>query len=91
MLLTVSFSLYLPTCGDATERYDASGYGWDDDDKLSQLQEPEARFLVVRHKLRPEDAAAVDDNDKEEKKSGSSKKKSKKPKQGELVAIVHFR
>ncbi|EWM27834.1 n-alpha-acetyltransferase catalytic subunit [Nannochloropsis gaditana] len=35
------------------EIYDASGYGWDDEDKLAQLTEPEARFLVIRES-RPE-------------------------------------
>ena len=25
------------------ETYDTSGFGWDDEDKLQQLQEPEAR------------------------------------------------
>eukprot|EP01036_Dinobryon_divergens_P026790 gene26790-35477_t len=30
------------------ERYDASGYGWDDEDKLRELTEPGARFLLVR-------------------------------------------
>ena len=27
------------------ETYDASGYGWDDEDKLAQLTEPEARYV----------------------------------------------
>jgi len=27
------------------EAYDASGYGWDDEDKLAQLTEPEARYV----------------------------------------------
>jgi hypothetical protein len=30
--------------------YDASGYGWDDDDKLMELTEPGSRFLLVRKK-----------------------------------------
>lgn len=30
------------------EVYDASGYGWDDDDKLQELTEKGARFLLVR-------------------------------------------
>ena len=30
------------------DRYDASGYGWDDDDKKRELTENGARFLVVR-------------------------------------------
>jgi hypothetical protein len=37
------------------ERYDASGYGWDDEDKLRELSENGARFLVVREW--PEDDA----------------------------------
>ena len=36
------------------DRYDASGYGWDDDDKSLMLGEDGARFLVVRER---------DDND----------------------------
>ena len=28
------------------ERYDASGYGWDDEDKLREFTEPGARFLL---------------------------------------------
>jgi len=28
--------------------YDSSGYGWDDDDKMRELTEPGARFLLVR-------------------------------------------
>jgi hypothetical protein len=30
------------------ERYDASGYGWDDDDKYRELTEKGTRFLVIR-------------------------------------------
>eukprot|EP00605_Chrysophyceae_sp_TOSAG23-4_P002771 GSChrysophyteH1.ASY1.ANO1.3055.1 assembled CDS len=30
------------------ERYDASGYGWDDEDKMRELSEGGARFLVAR-------------------------------------------
>ena len=30
------------------EKYDTSGYGWDDEDKMRELTEKEARFLVVR-------------------------------------------
>eukprot|EP01038_Epipyxis_sp_PR26KG_P009645 gene9645-12985_t len=30
------------------EKYDASGYGWDNEDKLRELTEPGARFLLVR-------------------------------------------
>lgn len=30
------------------ERYDASGYGWDDDDKMDSFQEKGTRFLIVR-------------------------------------------
>ena len=32
------------------ERYDASGYGWDDDDKSNMLGEDGARFLLVRER-----------------------------------------
>ena len=32
------------------ERYDASGYGWDDDDKNHMLGEDGARFLLVRER-----------------------------------------
>jgi len=38
------------------ERYDASGYGWDDEDKMRELSENGARFLVVREW--PEDDSA---------------------------------
>ena len=30
------------------DKYDASGYGWDDDDKYNELTEPGARFLLIR-------------------------------------------
>ena len=30
--------------------YDASGYGWDDDDKERELTEQGARFLIVRER-----------------------------------------
>ena len=30
--------------------YDASGYGWDDDDKIKELTEEGTRFLLVREK-----------------------------------------
>mmetsp|Transcript_30358 Transcript_30358/g.51342 ORF Transcript_30358/g.51342 Transcript_30358/m.51342 type:complete len:325 (-) Transcript_30358:276-1250(-) len=30
------------------ELYDASGYGWDDDDKMKELTEDGARFLIVK-------------------------------------------
>ena len=30
------------------ERYDSSGYGWDDEDKMRELSENGARFLIVR-------------------------------------------
>ena len=30
--------------------YDASGYGWDDEDKIKELQEDGTRFLLVREK-----------------------------------------
>lgn len=34
-------------CKDRMEDvYDASGYGWDDDDKMRELTEPGARFLL---------------------------------------------
>lgn len=32
------------------ERYDASGYGWDDEDKKNELHESGTRFLLVREK-----------------------------------------
>jgi len=38
------------------DKYDASGYGWDDDDKFRELTEPGARFLVVREWPEDEDA-----------------------------------
>jgi hypothetical protein len=28
--------------------YDASGYGWDDDDKMNELKEDGARFLLIK-------------------------------------------
>lgn len=30
------------------DKYDASGYGWDDEDKMQELTEKEARFLIAR-------------------------------------------
>lgn len=30
------------------DKYDASGYGWDDEDKMKELREDGARFLLVR-------------------------------------------
>lgn len=30
------------------DKYEKSGYGWDDEDKMSELTDKEARFLVVR-------------------------------------------
>lgn len=33
---------------DMEEKYEAAGYGWDDEDKLKELSEDGARFLVVR-------------------------------------------
>ena len=30
--------------------YDASGYGWDDDDKIKELTEEGTRYLLVREK-----------------------------------------
>jgi hypothetical protein len=35
------------------ETYDASGYGWDDEDKLAQLTEPEARYVSLPSLLPP--------------------------------------
>ena len=31
--------------------YDDAGYGWDDQDKLSELSEDGTRFLVARNKM----------------------------------------
>lgn len=36
--------------GHMEEKYDAAGYGWDDEDKERELTEPGARFLVVTEK-----------------------------------------
>jgi GNAT superfamily N-acetyltransferase len=37
------------------EIYDASGYGWDDEDKMKELTEGGARFLLVRERAEPGD------------------------------------
>lgn len=46
------------------EKYDASGYGWDDDDKKKELTEKGTRFLLVREW--PVDGEGSDDGSKGE-------------------------
>jgi hypothetical protein len=38
------------------DRYEASGYGWDDDDKMMELREEGTRFLLVREQASDDDA-----------------------------------
>ncbi|GAB5036196.1 n-alpha-acetyltransferase 40 [Nannochloropsis oceanica] len=54
------------------ETYDNSGYGWDDEDKLAQLTEPEARFLVIREALFTEEK---DENTAQQEHEGENKGK----------------
>lgn len=60
MNLSISFSTHLTrgelqwafniTKSNMEVVYDASGYGWDDDDKMRELTEQGTRFLLIREK-----------------------------------------
>ncbi|KAJ1441753.1 hypothetical protein B484DRAFT_99283 [Ochromonadaceae sp. CCMP2298] len=61
-------------------RYEASGYGWDDDDKKKELTEKGARFLLVRAAPTPTPTPTT---------TGAEDVEATEP--GPLVGFVHFR
>jgi ribosomal protein S18 acetylase RimI-like enzyme len=68
--------------GNMEDIYDQSGYGWDDDDKMRELEEDGARFLVVKETpVRDADANA----------DPTANADTDNVTTGKPVAFVHFR